>query len=135
MTSNKDLSNHRRDYESHSIGKADMHPDPVVQFAKWLQEAIDFGAIDATAMTLAPQDPRCAVVSANIELREKNFDVAEKLYRSAVDAGGDVLDRRRVRPRGLVLSECVLVEVADPLVARALQNVRHVVPGGIQQHA
>ncbi len=73
MANKKDLSNHRRDYDSHSIGKADMHPDPVVQFGKWLQDAIDFGAIDATAMTLATATSD-GVPSARIVLLKKYND-------------------------------------------------------------
>jgi pyridoxamine 5'-phosphate oxidase len=74
MSNNKDLSDYRRDYESHSIGKTDMDPDPVVQFGKWLQQAIDIGAIDATAMTLATATSE-AVPSARIVLLKK-FDNA-----------------------------------------------------------
>ena len=48
-----DLRDHRREYESRSITRGDLHPDPMVQFGQWLQQALDIGAIDATAMTLA----------------------------------------------------------------------------------
>ncbi len=48
-----DLRDHRRKYESHSIDSNNLHVDPVKQFGQWLQEAIDFGALDATSMTLA----------------------------------------------------------------------------------
>ncbi len=74
MTSNNDLGEYRRDYESHIITKQDMNPDPVVQFGEWLQEAIDIGAIDATAMTLATVSSDC-VPSARIVLLKK-YDAA-----------------------------------------------------------
>ncbi len=48
-----DLSDVRRDYESHRIGMRDMDPDPFVQFGRWLQRARDLELLDATAMTLA----------------------------------------------------------------------------------
>ncbi len=51
-----DLSDVRRDYESHSIGKGDMDPDPFVQFGRWLRRARDLELLDATAMTLATAD-------------------------------------------------------------------------------
>jgi len=51
-----DLSDVRRDYESHSIGKKDMDPDPFVQFGRWLQRARDLELLDTTAMTLATAD-------------------------------------------------------------------------------
>lgn len=72
MTNKKDLGDYRRDYESHSIGKADMDPDPVAQFGMWLQQAIDIGAIDATAMTLATATSE-GIPSARIVLLKK-FD-------------------------------------------------------------
>jgi pyridoxamine 5'-phosphate oxidase len=70
MTNKKDLSDYRRDYESHSIGKADMDPDPIVQFGEWLQQAVDIGAIDATAMTLATATVE-GIPSARIVLLKK----------------------------------------------------------------
>jgi pyridoxamine 5'-phosphate oxidase len=53
MSVKKDLSEHRRHYESGSVSKANMDPNPFMQFGRWLQESIDMDAIDATAMTLA----------------------------------------------------------------------------------
>ncbi len=53
MSDNKDLSSVRRDYETTSIGKVDLDADPVVEFGKWLQQAVDLQLIDSTAMTLA----------------------------------------------------------------------------------
>lgn len=53
MSDNKDLGSVRRDYESSSIGKADLDSDPMIQFGKWLQQATDLQLIDSTSMTLA----------------------------------------------------------------------------------
>ncbi|MCZ6883367.1 MAG: pyridoxamine 5'-phosphate oxidase, partial [Gammaproteobacteria bacterium] len=53
MSIKKDLSEHRRHYESGSIGKSNLDPNPMIQFGRWLQESIDMEVIDATAMTLA----------------------------------------------------------------------------------
>lgn len=72
MSNEKDLSGYRRDYLSDSIGRGDLDPDPVVQFGKWLQDAIDMKAVDATAMTLATVDGD-SVPSARIVLL-KQFD-------------------------------------------------------------
>jgi pyridoxamine 5'-phosphate oxidase len=69
-----DLGDYRRDYESKSIGKQDLDPDPVLQFGRWLQDAIDIGAIDATAMTLATATSD-GIPSARIVLLKK-FDNA-----------------------------------------------------------
>jgi len=51
-----DLSDVRRDYESHGITRKEMDPDPFVQFGRWLQRARDLELLDATAMTLATAD-------------------------------------------------------------------------------
>jgi pyridoxamine 5'-phosphate oxidase len=53
MSVKKDLRGHRRHYESGSIGRDNLDPNPFMQFGRWLQESIDMEAIDATAMTLA----------------------------------------------------------------------------------
>ena len=52
----KNLNDVRRDYESNSISKADLHANPFVEFGDWLQQARDLALIDATAMTLATAD-------------------------------------------------------------------------------
>lgn len=67
-----DLRDHRRNYESHSIDSADLHADPVEQFGRWLQDALDLGVLDATAMTLATSTLD-GIPSARIVLL-KHFD-------------------------------------------------------------
>ncbi len=74
MANKRNLGDYRRDYESESIGKQDLDPDPVLQFGRWLQDAIDIGAIDATAMTLATATGD-GIPSARIVLLKK-FDNA-----------------------------------------------------------
>jgi pyridoxamine 5'-phosphate oxidase len=56
MAIEMDLSDVRREYESHGISRHDMDPDPFVQFGRWLQRARDLELLDATAMTLATAD-------------------------------------------------------------------------------
>ncbi len=56
MTIEMDLTDVRREYESHGISRKDMDPDPFVQFGQWLQRARDLELLDATAMTLATAD-------------------------------------------------------------------------------
>ncbi len=74
MANKKDLGDYRRDYESQSIGERDLDPDPIIQFGRWLQDAIDIGAVDATAMTLATATGD-GIPSARIVLLKK-FDDA-----------------------------------------------------------
>ena len=72
MTIDIDLGEVRREYESHSIGRKDMDPDPFAQFAVWLKLARDLELLDATAMTLATAD-RAGQPSARVVLL-KYFD-------------------------------------------------------------
>jgi pyridoxamine 5'-phosphate oxidase len=74
MTGNRDLSDYRRDYENTGIRKSNLDSDPVVQFGRWLQEAIDLQLIDSTAMTLATAT-NDGLPSARIVLL-KNYDHA-----------------------------------------------------------
>ncbi len=43
----------RREYLGRKLHREDLDADPFVQFDRWLRDAIDTGAKDATAMTLA----------------------------------------------------------------------------------
>ena len=67
-----DLTDVRREYESHGISRKDMDSDPFVQFGHWLQRARDLELLDATAMTLATADG-AGQPSARIVLL-KHFD-------------------------------------------------------------
>ena len=49
----KDLANLRREFSSTGIVKSDLDPDPFVQFANWMDEALKAEIPDANAMTLA----------------------------------------------------------------------------------
>jgi pyridoxamine 5'-phosphate oxidase len=48
-----DFAKLRRDYMQRSLSEHEVDPDPVKQFLAWLQEAIDAGAMEPNAMTLA----------------------------------------------------------------------------------
>jgi pyridoxamine 5'-phosphate oxidase len=43
----------RRDYTLGGLSRADLKADPIKQFQKWMQEAIEAEALEPTAMTLA----------------------------------------------------------------------------------
>ena len=49
----RDLANLRREFSSTGIVKSDLDPDPFVQFANWIEEALKGEIPDANAMTLA----------------------------------------------------------------------------------
>jgi pyridoxamine 5'-phosphate oxidase len=72
MKNQKDLSDHRREYESQGIRKADLDADPMSQFGHWLKEANDLQLLDSTAMTLATANAN-GMPSARIVLL-KNYD-------------------------------------------------------------
>lgn len=72
MAMEMDLTDVRREYESHGISRKDMDSDPFLQFGHWLQRARDLQLLDATAMTLATADT-AGRPSARIVLL-KHFD-------------------------------------------------------------
>ncbi len=51
-----DIASLRKDYLRASLDIGDVDADPVAQFSRWLQQAIDAGLPEPTAMTLATAD-------------------------------------------------------------------------------
>jgi pyridoxamine 5'-phosphate oxidase len=47
------LADLRREYASTGLSESDLDPDPVRQFRRWLQQALDAGLAEPNAMTLA----------------------------------------------------------------------------------
>ncbi|MGH8095451.1 MAG: pyridoxine/pyridoxamine 5'-phosphate oxidase, partial [Chthoniobacterales bacterium] len=52
-----DLAGLRREYETKGLRRADMHPDPIEQFATWFSTAVNSALRDPNAMTLATATP------------------------------------------------------------------------------
>ncbi len=48
----------REEYETEGLSIGDAHPDPVRQFDRWFNEAVDAGVPQANAMTVATADDR-----------------------------------------------------------------------------
>ncbi len=48
-----DLSQFRREYLKGGLSRADLHPDPVIQFSQWFEQARKTEIADPTAMILA----------------------------------------------------------------------------------
>jgi pyridoxamine 5'-phosphate oxidase len=48
-----DVAALREEYSKRHLRRADLDPDPIVQFGRWLKEAVDAGIKDANAMSLA----------------------------------------------------------------------------------
>jgi len=51
-----DLQSMRRDYKLGELKREDLNPDPIAQFDTWLQQVVDAGVKDPTAMVLATVD-------------------------------------------------------------------------------
>lgn len=51
-----ELENLRREYLQGALEREDLAEDPIDQFQAWLQQAIDYGLHDPTAMTVATVD-------------------------------------------------------------------------------
>jgi pyridoxamine 5'-phosphate oxidase len=56
MSDDRDLGALRREFRRAGLSEGDVHPDPLVQFAAWLDEAAAAGVPDLNAMTLATAD-------------------------------------------------------------------------------
>ena len=72
-----DLENVRREYLKGGLHRADLAPDPMDQFNRWMSQALQMGFADPTAMTLA-------TVSAEGQPRQRI------VLLKRVDAGGFV---------------------------------------------
>jgi len=51
-----DIDHIRREYRTRGLRRSELQADPIVQFKLWLQQAIEAGLKDPTAMTLATVD-------------------------------------------------------------------------------
>lgn len=51
-----DIAGFRREYSAAGLAEADLDPDPIVQFRRWLAVAIEEGLLEPTAMSLATVD-------------------------------------------------------------------------------
>ncbi len=51
------LADLRRSYARAALDMADVDPDPLVQFRRWFQEALDARVVEPNAMTLATAAP------------------------------------------------------------------------------
>jgi len=67
-----DFAGLRREYQTTGLRRAEMHPDPIEQFATWFSTAVNSGLPDANAMSLATAT-RSGKPSARIVLL-KGFD-------------------------------------------------------------
>ncbi|MEO8043541.1 MAG: pyridoxamine 5'-phosphate oxidase [Spartobacteria bacterium] len=67
-----DLAGLRREYETQGLRRAELHPDPIEQFATWFSTALNSGLPDANAIALATATPE-GKPSARVVLL-KGFD-------------------------------------------------------------
>ncbi|MCS6842156.1 MAG: pyridoxamine 5'-phosphate oxidase [Roseiflexus sp.] len=47
----------RKEYTRHGLSESDIDPDPLVQFQRWFDQAVESGLIEPNAMTLATATP------------------------------------------------------------------------------
>jgi pyridoxamine 5'-phosphate oxidase len=52
-----DIAGLRREYMSESLDEKDVHGDPIEQFRRWFDQALNAGTADPNAMTLATASP------------------------------------------------------------------------------
>jgi pyridoxamine 5'-phosphate oxidase len=56
MAENQSIADLRRDYTKSGLRRADLDADPIAQFSKWFQQALDAKLPEPNAMTLATAD-------------------------------------------------------------------------------
>lgn len=56
MPTSFDLTELRREYSLRGLSESELDPDPLVQFRRWLAEAVEHQLIEPNAMTLATVD-------------------------------------------------------------------------------
>ncbi|MCG8307674.1 MAG: pyridoxamine 5'-phosphate oxidase [Cytophagales bacterium] len=59
----------RREYTKTKLNKNNVHPDPIVQFNKWLNEALESNCMEPTAMTISTVSENCAPSSRVVLLK------------------------------------------------------------------
>ena len=65
-----DLRHVRREHDRDTLDEDRIHPDPLMQFRAWLEEAIDAGVPEPNAMTVATVDERCRPSTRPVLLKE-----------------------------------------------------------------
>jgi pyridoxamine 5'-phosphate oxidase len=65
-----DLRHVRREHDRDTLDEDRIHPDPLMQFLAWLEEAIDAGVPEPNAMTVATVDERCRPSTRPVLLKE-----------------------------------------------------------------
>lgn len=68
----KEFESGIQEYKLGKLRKKDINPNPIVQFGKWLDEAISSQVMEPTAMTLATATPDGKLSSRIVLLRELN---------------------------------------------------------------
>ena len=53
MSNSKSLADIRRDYSRHELDESQVAADPLIQFERWFNEALDAQVMEANAMHLA----------------------------------------------------------------------------------
>ncbi len=99
MATEMNLTDVRREYESHGIRRKDMDSDPIAQFGSWLQRARDLELLDSTAMTLATANSS-GQPSARVVLLKHVDDEGFCWYSDARSMKGQDLD---ANPRAALL--------------------------------
>ena len=70
---------HRRDYTKGGLSREDLHENPLVQFERWLKQAVEAGLADPTAMVVATNDESGYLWQRMVLLKNKDL-VADKSF-------------------------------------------------------
>lgn len=79
-----DLATLRRDYRHQALRRRDLAPDPIAQFQRWLDEALQAAVLDPNAMSLATVGPQGQPALRTVLL--KYFDQAGFVFYTNLDS-------------------------------------------------
>lgn len=80
----------RKDYVKHSLDKGDLNDDPIAQFKKWFQDALDSGVLEPTVMSLSTVDPQGEPSSRIVLLKDVDNEGFTFYTNHESDKGNDI---------------------------------------------
>lgn len=89
-----DISDLRNEYRKRKLSRAELQTNPIEQFKKWLEEAINCKVIEPTAMTLATVDEKNQP-SARIVLLKFINENGFAFFTNYLSRKGNELDKNR----------------------------------------
>ena len=91
------LADLRKDYTLAGLRRAELDTDPIRQFQKWFQQALDAGLLEPSAMTLATADQKGRPSARIVLLKgvDERDSCSSQTMRAAKDGSSPQIQTRR----------------------------------------